>query len=333
MRPVGVPTLLANNRLAAATGALRQQSETARTEVVTGRIADLPRVLGAGVSEALSLRGALELVAVRREAIAQANLVATAAQQALEDIAGGASSLATAALAANGRADERALGATAIEARAALETTFNRLNVRVAGQAIFAGDATDRAPLGDPGALLSDVAAIFGAAGSAAQFEADLDFYFNDPSGAFLTSIYRGGAGEAPTYEISVGERIGITGRADEQTVRDLLRGIATLAVAGAAPPSALRGATLSSAAAAAIAGADGVTDRRAAIGIAQQRAAAAAESLTIEEAALTEAYNEKTARDPFEAASRLRALEAQLDASYVLTSRLAQFSLVNYLR
>ncbi len=333
MRAVGVPTLLANNRLAAATGLLRQQSEAARTEVVTGRITDLPRTLGAGVSEALSLRGTLDLIAVRREAIAQANLVATAAQQALGEIAGGASSLATAALAANGRADERALGATAIEARAALETTFNRLNVRVAGHAIFAGDATDRAPLGDPGALLADVAAIFSAAGSAAQFEADLDFYFDDTSGGFHTSIYRGGAGGAPTFEVSAGVRIGVTGRADEQAIRDLLRGLATLAVAGAAPPTSLRGAALSSAATAAIAGSDGVTNRRAEIGIAQQRAAAAAESLTIEEAALTEAYNEKTARDPFEAASQLRALEAQLDASYVLTSRLAQFSLVNYLR
>ncbi|MEZ5917891.1 MAG: hypothetical protein R3C40_10095 [Parvularculaceae bacterium] len=57
----------------------------------------------------------------------------------------------------------------------------------------------------------------------------------------------------------------------------------------------------------------------------------AASDRHDAEEPAL--AYNALTARDLYEAASFLQSLEAQIDAAYVLTSRLSQLTLTNYLR
>ncbi|HBK91570.1 MAG TPA: hypothetical protein DDZ68_07875 [Parvularcula sp.] len=333
MRTVGPPTLLTAQRFATASASLRRDSETARIELSTGRLADLPAALGGRIGEASSLRAALDAIAVRRQGLQQADLVAAASQRALSAIDEGARPLATDALAANGRGDNAALATAALEARSRVEAAFSNLNIKVAGQFLFSGDATDRPPLAGADALIADVEAIYAGAADAAALDAALDFYFDDPAGGFQTTIYRGGAGPAPSIEIAGGERGAFTARADDPSIRDVLRGLAVIAAAGAAPPSALRDGALSSAGAVSLDGTDGLIARRTDIGVEERRAAEALTGLDDEEAALTEAYNAATARDPLDAATRLQALEAQLNASLVATSRLSQLTLANFLR
>jgi flagellar hook-associated protein 3 FlgL len=333
MRTVGPPTLLTAQRFSAASAALRRDSETARIELSTGRIADLPAALGGRIGEASSLRAALDAIAVRRQGLQQAGLVAAVSQRALSDINEGARSIATDALAANGRGDNAALSTAALEARSRIEAAFSSLNASVAGQFVFSGDATDRAPLAGADQFIADVEAIYAGAATAADLDAALDVYFNDVAGGFQTAIYRGGAGSAPTIEIDGSDRGAFTVRADDPAIRDVLRGLAVIAVAGAAPPSALRDGALAAAGAAALIGSDSLVERRAEIGVEERRAGEAATGLEDEEAALTEAYNAATARDPLDAATRLQALEAQLEASLLATSRLSQLSLANFLR
>lgn len=333
MRPVGVPNLLAAQRLAAATGALRRESAAAQGELTTGRIADLAAALGSGLGEAFALRGAIDAIAVRREGLARAGLVAGAAQRALEAVGAGARGLATEAVAANGRRDDVALARAAAEAETELRAAVSHLNIRVAGQAIFAGDASDRPALLGADQLIADVAAIYAAAPDAAALDSALAFYFDDPAGGFQSTVYAGGSGPAPTIEVAAGERLAFTIRADDDAIRGLLKGLATIAVAGAAPSSPLREGALAGAASAAIAGADALSLRRAGIGAAQARAAEAEAMLFAEGAALTEAYNGLTARDPYEAAARLQSLEAQLGAALALTARLSRLSLADFLR
>jgi flagellar hook-associated protein 3 FlgL len=67
--------------------------------------------------------------------------------------------------------------------------------------------------------------------------------------------------------------------------------------------------------------------------GVAQEQITMRQESLDIEETIFTSAFNALTARDQFEAASALKTLESTLEASYLLTSRLANLSLLNFLR
>ncbi len=333
MRTVGPPTLLTAQRVASASASLRRQSESARIELSTGRIADLPRALGARIGEASSLRAAFDAIAVRRQGLAQADLIASVSQRVLTEITEGARSIVADALAANGRGDNAALSTSAREARGRIEAAFSSLNAKIAGQFIFSGDATDRTALGGAEQLLADVEAIFAGAASAADLDAALDFYFDDPAGTFRTGIYRGGPGSAPTIEISGSDRAVFTARADDPAIRNVLRGLAVIAVPGAAAPSALRDGALASAGDAALAGSEGLIALRVEIGVAERRAAEAAAGLEDEEAALTEAYNAATARDPLDAATRLQALEAQLNASLLATSRLSQLTLANFLR
>ena len=54
----------------------------------------------------------------------------------------------------------------------------------------------------------------------------------------------------------------------------------------------------------------DGVIEMASRVGVAEQRMQNALDSLDAEESALTLAYNDRLARDPFEAAARLQTLE-----------------------
>ena len=46
----------------------------------------------------------------------------------------------------------------------------------------------------------------------------------------------------------------------------------------------------------------------------------------------MTEAFNQMTARDEYEAATELESLQTMLEASYLITARLSKLSLTNYL-
>ena len=60
---------------------------------------------------------------------------------------------------------------------------------------------------------------------------------------------------------------------------------------------------------------------------------AKAQEALNLEETTLTSFFNQMTARDQYEAASELTQLQTSLEASYTLTARLSNLSLLNYMR
>ena len=332
MTQVGVPTLLNHTRLSSAIAGLRRQAESAQTEVVTGRKASLPLKLGAGLFDAQLLRGALDGVEFQKEAISRFIIRASVAQLALEEVSGGASQLNAELLAALGRGDEPAIGVSSTKARAELETVFARMNVRVEGLSVFAGDRADQNSLSNFDQFISDVASLYAGATSAAQLESDLDFYFNDATGGFLTSIFTGGAGELNSIEIANGEQALATTKADDPAIKDLLRGLAVMAVSGNSVRSAYRDAALTNAGASVLNGSDGITEIRTRIGIDEKRASDAQARVEQEETTLVAAYNALTAVDPYEAASRLQALESQLEASYVLTSRLSRLSLTNFL-
>ncbi|MFZ5618166.1 MAG: flagellin [Pseudomonadota bacterium] len=332
MTTIGAPTLLTHLRLSGATAQLRREAETARTEVVTGRIADLPKGLGRSIGDAHLLRKAIDDIALQREGIARADLRASVAQQTLADISSGGAALNADLAAALGRGDETAIAVASVTARDALAAAFSRLNVRVEGLSLFAGDAADQNALGSVDTLIADISGLYAGAANPAQLAADLDIYFNDPAGGFRTAIYLGGAGTLASIEITRGETVAATVRADEQGVKDLLRGLVVIAVAGADAPSVNRDAALTDAGTSLLDGSGGILDIRTRIGVEEQRIAAAQGRLDAEEPVLTEAYNAITSRDPYEAASRLQGLEAQIEASYVLASRLSNLSLANYL-
>ena len=76
-----------------------------------------------------------------------------------------------------------------------------------------------------------------------------------------------------------------------------------------------------------------GLINLRADLGLAQGRIDSQRILLDTEETILNTVFNQITARDGYEAATELRQLEASLETSYLITTRLSNLSLTKFLR
>lgn len=333
MSSYGFPTLLQYSRLTTSTGNLKSLADQARTEMVTGRIADLKTELGGSVGDAHLLRKAIDDVRARQDAATRALGRTTATQSALTLASDGLVTIGADILSAVGQNNEPSIAIAATQGKLQLDAAVSAFNTRYEGRSLFSGDASNLPALADAETLLTDIRAIFTGAADNAQLQTDLDFYFNDPAGGFATTIYTGGSGNAARTEIADGELVDYSAKADEQAVRDVLRHLSTLVVAQEQGGFVDREIALETAAGGLIQAESDIVAIRSRIGAAEERIAAADERLEAEATAYSATYNERTARDPYEAASRLQQIESQLQASYLVTSRISLLSLANYLR
>lgn len=332
MTNINVPDIVSISQMSRVVADIKARADVTRTEVVTGRYADITAATNGDVGSAHLLQKAISDVQDYQSNLSLGNNRATRTQTVLSQLSGESNRIATEALAAYGRSDDTQLQTNALDATTTIFTIFASLNTTDGGRSLFGGDVTDRAPLAAPEEFLADIKAIMASATDAADAEAQLDTYFNDPAGGFNQSIYRGGENKSSSIEIAPGIRLDVSAKADAQPIKDLLRGLAEIATfqdanfAGA-EDLASTGANR------ALSADTSLTELRAAIGVGESRIANAIERYADEEAVLTTLFNEKTARDPFEATSELQQLEAQLEASYLLTSRLSRLTIADYLR
>jgi len=332
MTNINAPDIVSFARLSRAVADLKSRADTARAESVTGRREDVTAATNGDVGSAHLLKKAVEDAQGYQELLKLSRNRAQRVQSSLSGLGGDAVRIGTEALAASGRDDSYALNTLAADARVAIFNVFSVLNVTEGGRALFSGDASDRQPFGDPEILLADVNAIVAGATDAADAEAQLDAYFNDAAGGFLTTIYQGGANKVAPVEIAPGVRIDVSATAADQPIRDLLRGLVGIATQNAATFTDAK-TFLENSAAAALAADGDITELRGVIGVGEAQISAAIERYGAEETVLTALFNEKTARDQYEAATELQLLETQLEASYLLTSRLSRLTIANFIR
>ncbi|MFQ5562716.1 MAG: hypothetical protein ACE5FO_04010 [Parvularculaceae bacterium] len=335
MSNAGIPDILSFTRLSRAVTNVKAQADTARTEAVTGRVEDVTKETGGEIGAVHLIKKAVEDSQAYQRSLSFAENIALRTQTVLGRLTADSNRVAVNAVSQFGVGDEAALRSTAKDASGALLGIFSALNTTDGGRALFSGDAVDRPPLGDPEMLLADVQAIIAGAPDAASAEAALDTYFNDPAGGFQTAVYTGGAGTAPTTEIAPGVRVDASVKADAQPIKDLIRGLAVIASFETAPAGGLgeRDKLLRAAGERTLSAESPLSELRAAVGVAEQQIGAAKERHQMEETALTSLLNSKTLRDPFEAASQLQLLESQLEASFLMSARIARLSLANFIR
>ena len=326
MLRASLPDILMTQRLTRQTADLKARLQTTSEEMVTGRRADMVGFLDGKIGEAMLVDKALNDVTRDIDSATLRNSRFDTMQNslgAIYDTVRGLDIRTYDAIAGNKPRDLALVGA---DARQGLAQLFDFLNVRFGERYVFSGAASDRSPFGAADLLLSDVAAIFAASPSAADLQTALDNYFTDPAGPFQTVLYQGGAPDALTANV--------TGL--DPALQDTIRGLAILAMADGnnapLPASALE-ASYSPAASSLTQGIDGLTDLRARLGLEQGALATKIDRFEAEKVVLNASLFTLTGRDQNEAAIELKQLEVQLEATYVLTNRLSNLSLLNYLR
>lgn len=335
MTSFALPDLLRQTILNRNISQVKRNLNQAQLEITTGRIDDLTQAANGDIGGLHLLNKSILDAQNSQKLLALAGNRADTTQRVLTSLVSNNSTLAANVLQAVGVGDQSTLRGASADAEGSLRLIFANLNTSDGGRNLFSGDKTDTSPLGSVDTLLSDVRGVIAAAPDAASAETALDTYFNDPAGGFATTIYQGGTNNAAAVELAPGVRITASVRADAQPIKDLIRNLAVVASYGTLPTggAAERDTIVSDAALGLLQAEPQIADLRATLGVAENRISQRTNELKAQEDALTNIYQNRTARDPFEAASQLQLLQAQLQSSYYITGQLSQLSLTNFLR
>lgn len=316
--------------------ALKAALNRAATEMTTGTVSDAVAATGGQLADLLDIEHRIALTQRFGPALAMASRRLGAAQAALSGISATAGQLAPDLIAATGRGDVTAQASLAAFARTGLEAAVAALNGRVAGQALFAGAATDAAAVDAASAILGDIGTIVSAQPDAATAAAAVSAYFADPAGGFQSARYLGSQQPGPRMKVGENEEFPALPAATDPAILSVLEGLALAAsVDGGAFAGApdQRSALLAAAGQKLLGAADGLQSLRAGLGQSEGRAAEIETGLAASRHALDLARNEILAIDQFDAASRFEALRGQLETGYLATATVSRLSLAGYLR
>ncbi|MEM6652897.1 MAG: flagellin [Pseudomonadota bacterium] len=305
---------------------LRTQIADRAKEATTGLQADLVKHLDGQIDRALLADLAVKENADDRDRLELRQIRLSIVQtsvSAIHDLTEGYQLDMRAAI---GVPDVQRQTTVARQAEEAISEVLSRLNARNGERFLFSGDATATAPFLDADTLLNDVRAIATAATDEADFAAQVQTYFQDPTGGFQTSFYQG-ADTASDPDAVL---------ANQSAFADLFQGLSMLALAGPGEgvPFAQAGtAALDEALDLLERGRTGLVNIEADVGIRQASLSSEQELLEREATLLTNAFGELAGKDQYEAATQLEQLETNLEASYLLTTRLSNLTLLNFLR
>lgn len=332
----GYPDLLSFSRQNRTVSTIKARLDVVAQEAITGQQADLTAATNGRVGNAHLLNKALNDIeqSTRINSLSSSRL--ELASQGLSGARAAVDDIGTRAIVALNSLGETGVGAIAEEAEANLQSVISALSIRHGSRSLLSGNAPDQAPFANADVLLGDIRDIVTTAGSPANIEAALDTYFNDPAGGFQTKIYTGGTGHAPPLHIGNGETIDLGLRGDDVAIKDVLRGLAVLATApdaGFAADTAEFSDIFNSAIRSTSNGTTGLITLETNLGIAAETLNKADERNQFETLTLSTAFQAITGRDQFEAAAELNQLEVQLEGSFILSSRLSELSLTNFLR
>lgn len=230
-------------------------------------------------------------------------------------------------------ADQRAVSA---KARQHLDTIASHLNTRAAGHSVFGGAQTDRAAMADGAAIYASVKSAVSGAITAQDVIDGVEIWIDDVLAGYEAQAYLGSRDAAPLIRVEDGRVIASVGAANDPAIKDVVEAVVLTALA-ADEDLALGGggtATLLQEAADRLRNAQpGLIQLSSSIGYAEAQASQARTQAGAERALSEQLQAKALSVDLFEAATRLQEAEQQLEKIYVLTSRNARMSLLEYLR
>lgn len=314
------------SQLTKAIADMREQIAQASQEAVTGRYSNLSQALDGRVGKAMLARQAIDDITNERNRIDLRSSRIDLTDRSLASVYDSTQSVDTDLQSALAREDAFSTGVAGRQARAALDKVFTSLNVRFGDRFLFSGDATSTQPFGSPEDLMNDIRDIAATSTDAATFKTAVQSYFDDPAGGFHTNIYAGADTSSDPDNV-----LGI-----DPAIKDVLVGLAVASLASPSESIQLvddNPEILQFAATKLTDGKTSVTALRGAQGIISESLVRDKDALFMEEAIVTENFNALTARDQYEAATQLKQLQTNLEASYMLTTRLSNLSLLNFMR
>ena len=323
---VGMINQLLSPQLSQTVTDLRERISQTSLETVTGRHFDITTHLNGRVGDAMIGQKALDDIEREQSQLQLRQSRLDQIQLSLETIQNAGGDIGINIIAAVELNNTYEIKNGAINAETALGKIFSALSARQGQRQLFSGDATATGPLNPLEDLLADITAIRDTAVDPADFQATVDTYFDDPAGGWQSTIYNG--------TTTTSDPDGVL--AIDPAITELVKGLATIAIAKDNPEHpllTLPSTILQDGANTVVAATDSIIDLRVTTGSKQEQIETRQRTLVAETTILSQSVTDMIARDQYEAATELQRLEASLEASYLLTSRLSSLTLTNFIR
>jgi flagellar hook-associated protein 3 FlgL len=333
MTRISVGDASLTNILARQGADLRGQVQRAAQEVATGKHSDIGKVMRGDMAPLLAVDASLARLAAYRTNTTDAAFQTAAQQSAIAGLSQLATGITTTLMASRDYPTPAQLSATAADARGRLASAVGLINTQASGRAVFSGGATDTVPLGGSEDLLAALETAAAGATTASQVEAAVNGWFADPLG--FGTFYRGST-SLSAAPIAPGEAADLSTTALDPAIRDTLAGFAMAALLDR---GVLAGNAEERARLAQIAGQtlhrteDARISLAARIGTVEAQIESARTRNAAEETSLGILRSDIGSVDPYEAATRLENVRAQLESLYLVTARVSRLSLTEYLR
>lgn len=328
----------------------QQEVQKLQKEVVTGRYADIGIALGARASRSISLHREV----TRLEALLDSNSIVTqrlsASQASLTLMSDNAQLMMEAFITATDADDKLRLDVAKRDVANALDAFTAAANTSFNGEYLFSGVKTDTRPLDDYESATSTAKAAFDAAFlghfgfaktdpavsgiTAAQMD---DFLTNTLEPMFTGSDWNTDWSAASdtnvTSRISRNELVESTTNANTQGMRKFaLAAVMGLELLGLPIASDVRSLVNTRAIQHAGEAVTGIDAARSRLGVSESRVENANTAIEAQVQIVQLHIGDLEGVDAYEASTRMNSLLAQVEASYQLTARIQQMSLMNFL-
>ncbi len=318
------------------TAQARARLDQLSQELASGRVADPAAHLGPDATRLTATVSGHSAAEAYSAATTETGQILSLMQSALGSVDAARETLAGQVVLVGPSTSDAALYRVGASAWSGFETIISALNTRLGDRALFAGTASDGAALAPASDMLAAIVATLPPTPGAVDVETALDTWFYDPAGGFATSGYLGDTGAAATRRLDVGQELTISARADDASLRDVLKAAAMAALAGD-PDLGLgtvsRRDLMRRAGNGLLAAASPLIESRGALGAAEATVDQISARHAARATALAMMRNDMTEADPYETVTALQQVQLQLETQYTLTARLQGLSLVEYLR
>lgn len=305
-------------------------------EMASGQAADIPRHLNGNYSYLGDVERNLRLLEGFDTAAKEASGFTSAMQAALDKVQHTTTALSADLILAGNTNLPQGMQAASNNARGELSAILSALNTNVAGRALFSGAATDTITFASAEIFISELSTAVAGQTSMSDIESAIDTWFETPGGGFETNGYLGATVDLSAFLVGEGETVNLGLRGDSQVIRDLLKNTAMAALAG--DPALgyspdLQSALLVAAGENLITSQSELSGVRADLGYAEARIEESKTRVSAEKTSFEISRNELLGVDLYDTATRLEAVQFQLESLYTATARLSGLSLVEYLR
>lgn len=313
---------------------LRNDMSRLTDELSSGRVTDVREILSGNHNYLSELERSMEVLQGYSVANSEAGYFTASMQASLDRVQDFTGQLGLDLILVGQGPIGVVSGSPSENAKTQLEGMISSLNTDIAGRSLFAGTATDQAPLASADTLIDELRIAVAGATTPEDIVTAAETWFSDPAG-FDALIYRGSDTALAPFALSDSERVSLDIRANDPAVKNALMNTA-LAALTADPSLGLsvldQTELFGSLGLALQSNQSELTDLRARIGYTEARIEMIAVRNQAEETTAEFARNELLSADPFETATRLESVQFQLQALYSVTVKSSQLSLVNFL-